>query len=187
MARQKTGIKVKKLDTIPNLQERLKEAKSNYDYQDKLTKKLDKHKGLFTYTTLLEIVLWKTNRYPEIDESLIEDINDLRKKYNKSKARNLLLMLLSLKGFDLPMASTILRFAVPDKLQIIDQRVYRLITSEDTLKKPSSADKKADLYFDYIDILTDKAKEHGIRFREADRLLYQLDKMYNKNVKLKTS
>jgi thermostable 8-oxoguanine DNA glycosylase len=187
MARQKTGVKLKKLDSISDLQNGLKEAKSNYSYQDKLTKKLDAHKGLFTYTTLLEIVLWKTNRYPEIKDDLIEDINDLRERYSKAKARNLLLKLLDCKGIDLPMASTILRFAVPDKLQIIDQRVYRLITSDDFLKKPSSVEAKADLYFEYIDILREKAKQYNIKFREADRLLYELDKMHNKNVKLKTS
>ena len=39
--------------------------------------------------------------------------------------------ILERKGFDFPMASTVLRFAVPDRLQIIDQRVYRFITEEE--------------------------------------------------------
>lgn len=33
-----------------------------YKYQPPLTKKLDSYSGEFNETTLLEIVLWKTNR-----------------------------------------------------------------------------------------------------------------------------
>ena len=118
---------------------KFKDAEQEYKFQKVLTEKLDNHRGDFTETTLLEIVLWKTNRYPTITQDILADINDLRKSYNEEKAKNLLRKLLqkSIKGFDLPMASTVLRFACPDQLQIIDQRVYRLITADkDSLKIP---------------------------------------------------
>lgn len=125
---------MKKLHDVTNLTEAYRKATTEYSYQPKLTKKLDSHSGDFSEQTLLEIALWKTNRYPTITDDLLDDINDLRKGYSEDKARKLLRKLLELKGFDLPMASTVLRFAVPDELQIIDQWVYRFITEENGLK-----------------------------------------------------
>jgi len=85
------------------------------------------------------------------------------------------------------MASTVLRFAVPDQLQIIDQRVYRFITEEDCLKIPYNIDQKIKLYFNYIDQLKSICQQKNIPFFKADRVLYQLDKIHNKDIRLKTS
>lgn len=137
----------------------------------------------------MEIVLWKTNRYPAINKSLLDDINELRKNYSEEKARKLLRKLLQkdMKGFDLPMASTVLRFAVPQHLQIIDQRAYRLITPDkDSLKIPYNIDRKIELYFDYIHRLKSICTQYKIHFSEADKILYQLDKKGNKKIPLTT-
>jgi thermostable 8-oxoguanine DNA glycosylase len=178
-----------KLKNIENLKEACEEAMRSYKYQQELTNRLDSHEGDFTETTILEIVLWKTNRYPKLAKGVIEDINNLRKEYTEEKARNLLRKLLSddSKGFDLPMASTVLRFAVPDHLQIIDQRVYRFITTHDHLKTPHNVEKKIELYFDYIRTLRQKCDETGVSFNKSDRVFYQLDKKQNKDFKLRTS
>lgn len=87
----------------------------------------------------------KTNRYPEVDNELISKINRLRKEYSETLADDILIKLLGAKGFDLPMASTLLRFINPEYFQIIDQRVYRLLYGEN-LKIPFSKSKKIDLY-----------------------------------------
>jgi thermostable 8-oxoguanine DNA glycosylase len=178
-----------KLNDIANLKEACEQAMKSYSYQDELTKRLDSYKEDFTEMTILEIVLWKTNRYPKLADGVINDINDLRKEYTEEKARNLLRKLLSddSRGFDLPMASTVLRFAVPDQLQIIDQRVYRFITDHDHLKIPFNVEKKIDLYFDYIKALREKCDESGVSFNVSDRIFYQLDKERNKEIKLQTS
>ena len=76
------------------------------------------------------------------------------------------------------MASTILRFAVPEELQILDQRAYRVLTG-DTFKLPKLVDEKIRIYFEYIDLLKDKCLEFNITFNEADRILYELDKVVN--------
>jgi len=178
---------MKKLHNLSNLTEACNQADTEYNYQPHLTKKLDSHSGEFSEQTLLEIALWKTNRYPTISQDLLDDINNLRKNYDEDKARKLLRKLLQLKGFDLPMASTVLRFAVPDKLQIIDQRVYRFITEEDCLKIPYNIEQKIELYFDYIDQLKSTCQQKNIPFFNADRVLYQLDKIHNKDIRLKTS
>lgn len=178
---------MKKLQDLSDFTEAYIKADNDYKYQPQLTKKLDSHSGDFSEQTLLEIALWKTNRYPTITQNLIDDINDLRKNYSEEKARNLLEKLLDLKGFDLPMASTVLRFAVPDKLQIIDQRVYRFITDKDCLKIPYNIEQKIDLYFKYIDQLKSICQQKNIPFFKADRILYQLDKIHNKDIGLKKS
>ena len=181
---------MKKLhDTSYDWATKLKDADLQYKFQPKLTHALDNHTGDFTETTLLEIVLWKTNRYPTITPDLITDINELRKNYSEVKAKNLLRKLLQkeTKGFDLPMASTVLRFACPEKLQIIDQRVYRFITPEkDSLKIPYNIEEKIDLYFNYINQLKTICQDYNIPFHKADRVLYQLDKTENKTIPLTT-
>ena len=62
------------------------EAEKNYKFQPVLTTKLDNHRGDFTEIILLEIVLWKTNRYPSISAELINDINSLRESFSIDKA-----------------------------------------------------------------------------------------------------
>ena len=155
---------MKKIYDLSNLTEAFVIADTAYNFQPQLTKKLDNHSGDFTEQTLLEIVLWKTNRYPAISTDLLDDINDLRKGYSGGKARKLLRKLLELKGFDLPMASTVLRFAVPDELQIIDQRVYRFIIEKDCLKIPFNIEQKIELYFDYIDQLKSICQKKSFLF-----------------------
>jgi thermostable 8-oxoguanine DNA glycosylase len=169
-------------DILANLKEYLINAKAAYKYQEKLTPKLDKYNGDFTEMTLWEIVLWKVNRYPEITDEIITEINDLRKAYTEEKAATVLKNLLDLKGFDLPMASTILRFACPKELQIIDQRVYRFIyPDKDKLKLPFNKENKVTLYFAYINQLKEICIDYNIDFSQSDRLLYQLDKIHNKD------
>ena len=166
---------------------KLEAALGQYKFQDKLTKKLDAQTEDFTEITLLEIVLWKTNRYPEINDQVLNGINDLRKDYTEEKMVSLLRSLLALPGFDLPMASTVLRFACPDKLQIIDQRVYRFITDDqDSLKIPYNPEEKINLYQKYLKRLREICLEYNIPFNKSDRILYQLDKTENKDIKLTT-
>ena len=178
---------MKKFGGSENWKSKIETADQDYKFQQELTSKLDLHTGDFTEVTILEIVLWKTNRYPEISKSLIEDINRLRSSYSLDKAKALLRRLLLSKGFDLPMASTVLRFACPDQLQIIDQRVYRFITPDnDSLKIPFNIEEKIALYFRYILSLKTLCAEHDIPFHKSDRILYQLDKSENKGIPITT-
>ncbi len=164
----------------------IEDAQNAYSFQPALTEKLDNHQREFDEKTILEIVLWKTNRYPTIPEGLIDAINDLRNNYHIEKAKVVLRQLLSSKGFDLPMASTVLRFACPDELQILDQRVYRFIMPEhDRLKAPYNIDEKVEFYFDYVDNLKLVCDKYQIPFSKSDRILYQLDKNLNADIPIK--
>lgn len=167
---------------------KIKEAEKNYKYQKVLTEKLNKKKGNFTEITLLEILLWKTNRYPQKSKNLLTLINDIRKRYSHKKGEELLRVLLATKGFNLPMASTVLRFACPTKFQIIDQRAYRFITpKKKCLIIPKDIDKRVELYYNYLKELRLICKSKNIPFHKADRIFYSLDKTLNKKITLKTS
>lgn len=176
-----------KITILADQPELKQQAKNEYKFQKELTDELDLHGDQeFTGETMLKIVLWKLNRYPLFDDDLLRDINTLRQDCSEEKARLLLDKLLGVKGIDLPMASTILRFAYPDQFQIIDQRVYRFITPDaDVLKLPRKKSEKINFYFDYLKSLRENCLVHGIDFRKADRILYQLDKITNRTIPIK--
>jgi hypothetical protein len=177
---------MKKITDIINLEQKLIDAETEYNYQGALTYHLDNHTQDFTDRTILEIVLWKVNRYPDLNPDIINEINSLRKSYNEAAAKSLIRKILDLKGFDLPMASTVMRFALPKRFQIIDQRVYRIITpKEDLLKMPHNKDKKVEFYFDYLKRLKEICQQKGIVFSKADRVLYTLDKKENGDVAIR--
>jgi len=176
---------IKNIKSLENIQDLLNEL-PEFKYQKELTEKLDNKKDDFTYETMLEIVLWKTNRFPEIDNDLIIKINELRKGYNENLSDSILIKLLDSKGFDLPMASTFLRFIDADYFQIIDQRVYRTLYGKN-LKIPFSKPKKVELYKKYLIDLKQVCVAHNIPFSKSDRILYLLDKhpQVNKDQKIK--
>ena len=175
---------LKKLENINNLQEALKTAENKYRYQKDLTNQLDSYHESFTELHFFKIVLWKLNRYPEIASDTIEILNKLKISYTEEAAKECLVHLLKIKGCDLPMASTLLRFLMPQKFQIIDQRAYRILYGEE-LKYSSLMNKKIEVYFNYLVRLREEADRFNIPFEKSDRLLYSLDKMFNKDVPLK--
>ena len=103
---------------------------SGYAIYPALTEKLDNLKArVFDRETLYEIVLWKLGRFPELEDSLIEDlksVDKLRPKQHR-KAREIISRLLRTPGIGLPMASAVLRFLNPQTFQIIDDRSYRVL------------------------------------------------------------
>lgn len=175
---------IKKLEDITNLEVALEEARLEKKYQPELTEELDVHVGDFTEIHFLKIILWKLNRYPQYKDSLIVILNDLNNNYDEEKLKKVLEMLLDIKGIDLPMASTILRFLIPDKCQIIDQRAYRILYGEE-LKLSTVKEKKVNTYIEYLKKLDEKCIEFNIDFKEADRVLYYMDKKINKSIPLK--
>jgi thermostable 8-oxoguanine DNA glycosylase len=80
------------------------------------------------------------------------------------------------------MASTVLRFACPTELQIIDKRVYRLIMPENELRIPFNNERKVTLYFEYIEKLKEISRDCNIPFEKSDRIFYQLDKNLNSEI-----
>ena len=161
----------------------------DYKYQPKLTGKLEVLSGDFNQETINEIVLWKVNRYSELNGETLNLLNQISKEDKEIKAdltKDLLRKLLATPGIRLPMASTILRFKNPNIYQIIDQRAYRFLVGIDLKNYFSNIDQQIEYYLEYLTELRIKCDEKKIPFQIADQVLYQLDKENNSGHKIKT-
>lgn len=162
---------------------------SKYNYQIELTSKLDDLQNDFTQEIINEIVLWKINRYSKPSNETLDLLNKITKnddKLDEELTRQVLKELLQTKGMKLAMASTVLRFKNPKVYQIIDQRVYRFIyPNEDLTKITSNIDKQIQIYLKYLSDLKEICISKNIDFTLSDRILYSLDKEYNKDFKIK--
>lgn len=162
-----------------------------FKYQKGLTNKLDKLTGNFDQATINEIVLWKVNRYAELTPELINQLNSINKtdtKMNEELTRTILRGLLSAKGIQLPMASTILRFKNPKIYQILDQRVFRIIYGEKLNLGYNQNNKKTEeqieIYLEYLTYLREVSRKLHIEFELSDRILFMADRRINKDVSL---
>jgi len=155
----------------------------DFTYQPNLTRKLDNlPDSPFSQEIINEIVLWKVNRYAQIDDLVRSDLHTLRtlKAGEHGKGKKVLLQLLECSGVDLPMASTILRFQNANVFQIIDSHAYRAVLGEAyPLYSASSTKRKISTYFDYLDALHRLARSSTALFRDLDRILYIFDKEKN--------
>jgi hypothetical protein len=184
---------MKKHKTVFEENFEIKETDKTYNYQSKLTMKLDNNICSFNQDVINEIVLWKVNRFVKIDDSALKLINDIdgnTGEINIEKTKEILKKLLLIKGIQLPMASTILRFRNNNIYQIIDQRVYRIIYEGQTLKlktypSEKNINEQIDVYLKYLLDLRNICEKFQIPFCDSDRILYTADKRINKDVSLK--
>lgn len=155
----------------------------HYKYIPALTKKLDNLQNkILDQGIINEIVLWKVNRYVEIPEAIFSELDKAKELKNGQhrNAEDLLIALFQVRGIDLPMASTLLRFGNPEVFQIIDRHAYRAIFGKTySLYTSSNINKKVNIYFNYIDELIELCKLKNLEFRTIDRLLYVFDKQIN--------
>ena len=160
-----------------------------YNYQNELTAKLDNLKYDFDQNIINEIVLWKVSRYALLDTETLKLINQISKddtELDLKLTNEILSRLLSneQKGVRLAMASTILRFKNPKVYQIIDQRVFRIIYGKKMPKYFSSIETQINLYLEYLQKLRNVCNEKGIKYELSDRIIYELDKEFNKDEKI---
>lgn len=176
----------KKLQTIEMVVASYNDYDKEYSYQEELTKELDKIDGDFNQAIINEIVLWKVNRYVKLDDNTLASLNKIPNKgrVNEELTKEVLKLLLNTKGIRLAMASTILRFKNPSFFQIIDQRVYRFIKGE-VFKESTNVEKQIECYLEYLDDLKKVCQQKGIDFSKSDRILYEIDKQFNKNISIK--
>ena len=161
---------------------------NNYTFQPELTKELDDLNGIFNQNTINQIILWKVNRYSIFNDETLNKLNQIKKSETQldlNITKEILYSLLSIKGVQLAMASTILRFKNPNIYQIIDQRVFRFIYGVELPSYFSSIEKQTDLYLNYLEKLKCVCKDKNINFSISDRIIYELDKQYNKKIKIK--
>lgn len=157
---------------------------ASYHYQPQLTEQLDNlQEKNFDQSLLDMIVLWKTNRYVSMTDELFQRINNLKfLKYGQHRdGREVLEYLLNVRGIDLPMASTILRFRNPNVFQMIDRHAFRAIYDEDyPLYSTTPINNKITVYFKYLDTIIEMCERKNLDFLTIDRLLYEFDRKINK-------
>jgi len=177
------------MKTIQSIDFEIKEEDFEYNYQSSLTAKLDCYTLPFNQEVVNEIVLWKVNRYAELSPETLSLINQIDSEWDEALIRNVLYALLSEKGVQLPMASTILRFRNKHLFQIIDQRVCRILYGDELKinqqKTESNILKQIDLYLLYLKDLRDECAKLNISFEMSDRVLYNADKRINSTEKLR--
>lgn len=176
---------MKTLNEIEISKEHLRNEK--YNFQPKLTLKLDELNTNFNQEIVNQIVLWKVNRYVEINDDTFSLLNSIKKEdesLDKDLTKIILEKLLSTNGIQLAMASTILRFKNPKVYQIIDQRVFRIIYGKKMPKYFSSIETQINLYLEYLQKLRNVCNEKGIKYELSDRIIYELDKEFNKDEKI---
>lgn len=173
-------MSIKSLDTVRNLPALITQIMGNPTYLNDLTAELDRHKGPFSKKHLLTITLWKLNRYPRLTPVTIRQLNDLKRRYSKRKAEECLRALLNTHGVGLAMSSTYLRFLLPQRFAIIDQRAYRVLYGK-AMPTKHRIDDLTTLYFTYLQDLKEKSLAKGIPFHLADRILYDIDRRVNKS------
>lgn len=164
----------------------------NFNYQQKLTERLDNFDGDFSQDLVNEIVLWKVNRYAQVDSQTIELLNRIdpkSKAVNEALTIEILQQLLRTKGVQLAMASTFLRYRNSDIYQIIDQRVYRIIYPNKIFKltytkSSPNIEKQISIYLKYLSDLRVVCERLNIPFEQADRILFEADRRVNKDEKL---
>ena len=138
-----------------------------------------------------EIVLWKMNRRPHIENKVIDMIHSVSdftsplEAVKSIRTEDVLVELLNSKGLKLPMASTVLHFFYPEIYPIIDQRAYRELYNEDYPKTVVSVGNLVGIYKKYIEdcYLYQQEKCPELSFSKIDKVLYQLDKDRGNKVK----
>lgn len=178
--------KLKTIESISAVDCKMEE----YSYQDLLTPRLDNLEGDFNQYVINEIVLWKVNRYALIEPETLSLLNQIKKEdqvLDEELTQKILNELLGKghKGIRLAMASAILRFKNPNVYQILDQRVFRFIFGEELKYSLTHVEEQIGTYFKYLERLKEVCKQNKIDFRDADRILYMMDKKHNSNCKLK--
>lgn len=156
-------------------------------FSDSLTLKLDDTHSDFNQNTINEIVLWKVNRYAKLKSetiSLLNKVDNNSKTIDIGFTKEIINLLINEKGIRLPMASTILRFKNPNIYQIIDQRVYRLLYGNE-LKITDKTEVDTETYLSYLEKLKESCLKYHIPFSKSDRILYEIDQIENKSIKLK--
>ena len=185
---------MQKLKTLKDLKREKVHLEEKYIVENELMKKLDKLSSSprnFNQNIINEIVLFKVNRYAKADSKILKILNKIKstsRKLNIVITEEILTELLQTKGIGLPMASTILRFKNPNIYQIIDQRVYRIIygkTYESNASKTEQKIKqKINTYINYLQDLRIVCEKYNIDFYHSDRILYDLDRIHNKGIKI---
>jgi hypothetical protein len=140
-------------------------------------------RAYFDKRHFVEIATWKSQRplrrYESNDEDLVQQVTALAFAARRDDLRLRLLTLLN--GVGVPVASTILHFAFPDKYPIMDVRAVATLTRFGLWTGPDPA-QPGFIGFDvedwqaYVRLMREHASRLGVTLRELDKALWAYDK-----------
>lgn len=156
--------------------------KDVYDFTESLESKLSEKENI-TEADIHEVMLWKLSRFPNYDGkpingNIISIFNQLKTiksitKKNEECCKDKIKTLLDVKGFQLPMVSTILFFINPEVFQIIDKRANRIVMGNSNEYSENFKNNSVDYYLKYLEKLHELEEEN---FSKSGQIFYQLDK-----------
>jgi hypothetical protein len=130
----------------------------------------------------VEIAKWKSPRpvrhYESNDEDLVQEVTTFAFAARRDDLKLRLLMLLD--GVGVPVASTILHFAFPDKYPIMDVRAVATLTHLDLWTRPGPVQPgftgfSVEDWQAYTDLMREHASRLGVTLRELDKALWKAD------------
>jgi hypothetical protein len=131
----------------------------------------------------VEIARWKSQRplrhYESNDDDLVREVTALAFAARRDELKLHVLMLLN--GVGVPVASTILHFAFPDRYAIMDVRAITTLTRLGLWTGPDPAQRGfisfsvADWQV-YTHLMREHAKRLGVTLRELDKALWAFDR-----------
>jgi hypothetical protein len=124
----------------------------------------------------VEIAMWKSQRplrhYESNDDDLVQQVTALAFAARRDDLRLHVLTLLN--GVRVPVASTILHFAFPNKYPIMDVRAVGTLTQLGLWTRPVQFSVAA--WQVYTHLMRDHAKGLDVTLRELDKALWAFDK-----------
>jgi hypothetical protein len=125
----------------------------------------------------VEIAKWKSprpvKRYESNGDDLVQEVTALAFAARRDDLKLLLLMLLD--GVGVPVASTILHFAFPDRYAIMDFRAVTTLTRLGLWTQPTRSWFDVEDWQVYVRLMRQHATRLDVTLRELDKALWKAD------------
>jgi hypothetical protein len=125
----------------------------------------------------VEIATWKSQRplrhYQSNDDDLVQEVTALAFAARRDDLKLRLVMLLN--GVGVPVASTIIHFAFPNKYPIMDVRAVATLRRFGLWTRPTRPWFDVEDWQVYVRLIRDHAKRLGVTLRELDKALWKSD------------
>src|SRR3972149_11932330 len=134
-----------------------------------------KQKGFITKEQFYNVVMWKSPRPKRhyISNSEEQIIQVSKSILNSNSEDEKIMLLTSLKGVSIAVASSLLTIINPQNYGIIDIRVWQLLYLYGEVKtKPKGQGFNLENYKEYLSILRKYAKQFNMDVRDIERILF---------------
>ena len=140
-----------------------------------------RNRGYLKKEEFLEVVRWKSVRAirkaEANSEEVIEKITKFAFEIDNEEVK--IMVLTSLNGVSIPMASSILTVSYPEKYGVIDIRGWHTLYNLGLMEYKKDVFNFKDWLL-YLKIIRELSKEYGVSPREIDKAIFMFDKINRK-------